>query len=47
MLEMTKGINQQFFAGHKPVEGQSTLGKVTCFTCHQGSERPKTPEPLH
>jgi hypothetical protein len=47
MLEMTKGINQQYFASHTPAEGQSTLGKVTCFTCHQGNERPKTPDPLH
>ena len=44
MLEMTKAINQQFFASYTPPEGQSRLGKVTCFTCHQGNERPKTPE---
>ena len=44
MLEMTKGINQQFFATYTPADGQSRLGKVTCFTCHQGNERPKTPE---
>jgi hypothetical protein len=46
MLEMTKGVNQQFFASYVPAEGQSRLGKVTCFTCHQGNERPKTPDPL-
>jgi hypothetical protein len=44
MLEMTKGINTQFFAEYKPAAGQSTLGRVTCFTCHQGNERPKLPE---
>src|SRR5262245_18331497 len=44
MLEMTKAINEQFFAEHKAVDGQLRLGKVTCFTCHQGNERPKTAE---
>jgi hypothetical protein len=41
MLEMTKSINQQFFPDYKPVDDESVLGKVTCFTCHQGNERPK------
>ena len=43
MLEMTRTINQQFFAGYAPREGESRLGKVSCFTCHQGEARPKTP----
>lgn len=43
MLEMTRTINQQFFPGYAPMDGESRLGKVTCFTCHQGSERPKSP----
>jgi photosynthetic reaction center cytochrome c subunit len=42
MLEMTQAINKQFFADYKPVEGESRLGRVTCFTCHQGDSRPKT-----
>ena len=42
MIEMTKGLNAQFFADYKPLEGQSRLGRVTCFTCHQGDSRPKT-----
>jgi hypothetical protein len=42
MIEMTKGLNSQFFADYKPLEGQSRLGRVTCFTCHQGDSRPKT-----
>src|SRR5437763_14419934 len=42
MIEMTKTINAQFFADYKPQEGQSRLGRVTCFTCHQGDTRPKT-----
>jgi photosynthetic reaction center cytochrome c subunit len=43
MLEMTRTINQQFFPDYKPADGESRLGKVTCFTCHQGAERPKSP----
>lgn len=45
MLEMTKAINHQFFLDYTPVGpvgDESRLGKVTCFTCHQGSERPKS-----
>ena len=43
MLEMTRAINQQFFQDYAPLDGESRLGKTTCFTCHQGSERPKSP----
>ena len=42
MIEMTRSLNQQFFADYKPVAGESRLGRVTCFTCHQGDSRPKT-----
>jgi photosynthetic reaction center cytochrome c subunit len=42
MLEMTRTVNAQFFSGYKPAEGESRLGRVTCFTCHQGDTRPKT-----
>jgi hypothetical protein len=45
MLEMTKGLNQQFFPDYKPAEGESRIGRVTCYTCHQGNERPKTAPP--
>ena len=41
MIEMTKALNQQFFPDHKPAEGQSVLGRVTCYTCHQGEAKPK------
>jgi len=41
MIEMTKALNQQFFPDHKPAEGESTLGRVTCFTCHQGDAKPR------
>jgi cytochrome c553 len=48
MIEMTKRLNERFFAGYVPAEGESTLGRVTCFTCHQGETTPKaavTPPP--
>jgi hypothetical protein len=43
MLEMTKAINKQFFPDHKPKAGESVLGRVTCYTCHQGEATPKLP----
>ena len=42
MLEMTRTINQQFFPDYKVPEGESHLGRVTCFTCHAGETIPKT-----
>lgn len=42
MIEMTKAINAQFFPAHTPADGESRLGRVTCFTCHQGDAKPKT-----
>ena len=42
MIEMTKTLNKQFFDGHTPAEGESVLGRVTCYTCHQGELKPKT-----
>jgi hypothetical protein len=41
MLEMTKAINQQFFPDFKPQDGDSVLGKVTCYACHKGEQKPK------
>lgn len=46
MLEMTKTINQQFFPDYKPDEGASRLGRISCFTCHQGELHPKAAPPL-
>jgi hypothetical protein len=43
MLEMTRGINKQFFPDHKPKPNESVLGRVTCYTCHQGERTPKLP----
>jgi hypothetical protein len=42
MIEMVQGINKQFFPDHRPGTDESTLGKVTCFTCHQGNAVPKS-----
>jgi hypothetical protein len=36
MIEMVKAINAQYFPKHQVKEGESILGRVTCFTCHQG-----------
>lgn len=41
MIEMTKALNTQYFPGHTVAEGESTLGRVTCYTCHQGDLEPK------
>ncbi len=42
MLEMTRALNKQYFPDHKPKDGESVLGKVTCYTCHKGEQLPKT-----
>jgi mono/diheme cytochrome c family protein len=42
MVEMTKALNKQFFPEHTRVDGESVLGRVTCFTCHQGELKPKS-----
>ena len=42
MLEMTRALNKQYFPDHTPKEGESVLGKVTCYTCHKGEQLPKT-----
>ncbi len=41
MLEMTVALNTGSFAGQPPEVGQSKLGRVTCYTCHQGALTPK------
>ena len=42
MIGMTKALNKEFFPDHKPAEGESTLGRVSCYTCHQGNLKPKS-----
>jgi Photosynthetic reaction centre cytochrome C subunit len=44
MLEMTQTINRQFFADYQLGKDESRLGRVTCYTCHQGEQKPKKPE---
>ena len=41
MLEMTQAINRQFFPNYQPGSEESSLGRVTCYTCHQGEGKPK------
>ena len=41
MIEMTKGLNAQYFPKHQVKEGESVLGRVTCMTCHQGATTPR------
>ena len=41
MLEMTKALNKQYFPDYKAKEGESVLGRVTCYTCHKGEQTPK------
>lgn len=42
MLEMTAALNKQYFPDHTPKDGESVLGRVTCYTCHKGEQIPKT-----
>lgn len=41
MLELTIALNADNFASHTAQAGQSKLGRVTCYTCHQGGLTPK------
>jgi hypothetical protein len=41
MLELTMALNAESFPSHTLAEGQSKLGRVTCYTCHQGAQVPK------
>lgn len=45
MIEMTQALNRKYFAAYTPPEGESTLGRVTCYTCHQGEAKPKSAPP--
>jgi hypothetical protein len=42
MLEMVNAINHQFFPDYRPAKDESRLGKVTCYTCHQGATMPNS-----
>lgn len=45
MIEMTQALNRKYFSAFTPAEGDSTLGRVTCYTCHQGEAKPKSAPP--
>ena len=40
MIEMTRSLNARFFPDFTPAEGETSLGRVTCYTCHQGAAQP-------
>ncbi|MEZ5292187.1 MAG: c-type cytochrome [Vicinamibacterales bacterium] len=40
MIDMTMGLNAEYFEGTAQ-PGGSSLGRVTCYTCHQGEPTPK------
>jgi hypothetical protein len=42
MIELTMTLNAESFAGFDPAAGASRLGRVTCYTCHQGAAVPKS-----
>ncbi len=46
MIEMTRRLNQRFFPDYTPAEGETSLGRVTCYTCHQGAAQPKGAAPV-
>lgn len=39
MLQMTRSLNELYFASAPATDG-TTLGHVTCYTCHRGAARP-------
>ena len=41
MLELTMALNADYFAAAPPAAGTAKLGRVTCYTCHQGTAIPK------
>lgn len=41
MLQLTIALNTEFFPAHQPEPGVSKLGRVTCYTCHNGAATPK------
>lgn len=45
MIEMTQALNRKYYAAWIPAEGESTLGRLTCYTCHQGETTPKSSPP--
>ena len=46
MIEMTRSLNARFFPDFTPAEGETSLGRVTCYTCHQGAAQPLASPPV-
>ena len=42
MIEMTKALNHSFSPRIPGLKGNRVLGRVTCYTCHQGELKPKS-----
>ena len=41
MIEMTRDAERDSTSPNfTPAEGESSLGRVTCYTCHQGTTQP-------
>jgi hypothetical protein len=45
MIEMTRALNAKYFPDYTPPEGETSLGRVTCYTCHQGGTQPAKAPP--
>jgi hypothetical protein len=45
MIEMTRALNAKYFPDYTPADGETSLGRVTCYTCHQGGTQPATAPP--
>lgn len=45
MLKMTRALNTREFPKYQIKDGESVLGRVTCFTCHRGAIEPPTAPP--
>ena len=41
MLQLTVSLNAEYFPSFAPAAGDSKLGRITCYTCHQGAATPK------
>ena len=45
MIEMTRALNARHFPDYEVKEGDSVLGRVTCYTCHRGMTAPMAAPP--
>lgn len=45
MLEMTRALNTRHFPKYQVKDGESVLGRITCYTCHRGATTPMAAPP--